>query len=462
MAQIEKRNNAYRITVNCGTDGSGKQIRQRMTWKPDNGMTEKQIEKELQRQAVLFEEKCRSGIFMDNSITLSDFSEQWLESYAKSNLKAKTIDEYKKLLSRILTALGHIRLNKIQPQHIIKFLDNLQESGIRDDIKYSYEGDFFNFIDSMGFTKSSLADSSGVAVTTIRSLCRGNNISAATAEKISACFKCSASKLFRAIGSQKLSSNTVLHYYRLLSDILNTAVQWQLIPYNPCTRVKPPKVTKKPPRYLDEKEAAVLLERLESEPPLYRTIIKTLLFTGLRRGEVLGLEWNDIDFDNRLLYIRRNLLYTSSNGIYEDTTKTGSSERCIKVSGMAISCLQDYREYQNKQILKIGDRWHDTGKIFTRWDGEPLHPDSLTGWFNKFIKKNDDLTYISIHSLRHTNATLQIASNVNIATVAKRLGHATPVTTGNIYTHAIKSADEAAADIIENILIPQQNRLKKA
>ena len=107
----------------------------------------------------------------------------------------------------------------------------------------------------------------------------------------------------------------------------------------------------------------------------------------------------------------------------------------------------------------MGDRWQNSLKIFTTAEGKPLHPDTLSRWFSKFIKAHsDELPPVTIHSLRHTNATLQIAGGVPLTTVAKRLGHADTVTTSRIYAHAIKSADEAAAETLENLLTPNKNR----
>ena len=105
--------------------------------------------------------------------------------------------------------------------------------------------------------------------------------------------------------------------------------------------------------------------------------------------------------------------------------------------------------------MSVGDRWHESDRIFTNDEGMPLHPDTLSRWFAKFVAAHSDkLPHISVHSLRHTNATLQIAGGVPLTTVAKRLGHADTVTTGRIYAHAIRSADEAAAETLEHLLSP--------
>ena len=116
MATITKRGETYRIRVSCGYDTNGKQIMRSTTWEPDSGMSAKQIEKVLQRQTVLFEERCRSGQFLDASIK---FAEKWIRDHAEKQLKAKTVARYKKLLIRINQGIGHIRLDKLQPHHII-------------------------------------------------------------------------------------------------------------------------------------------------------------------------------------------------------------------------------------------------------------------------------------------------------------------------------------------------------
>ena len=121
MATIEKRGDSFRITVSCGYDVTGKQIRRKTTWTPPPNMTKRQLEKELERQKVIFEEQCRTGQFLDGSITLADFSEKWFKDYAEKNLKEKSLTGYKDILPRIIRALGHIRLAKLQPHHLMEF-----------------------------------------------------------------------------------------------------------------------------------------------------------------------------------------------------------------------------------------------------------------------------------------------------------------------------------------------------
>lgn len=126
MATIEKRGNSYRITVSCGYNSEYRQIKKRMTWKPSDGMTKKQIEKELNRQAILFEEKCITGQFLDGNITLAEFSERWFKDYAEKQLKETSIKGYQDLMPRIIQALGHIKLSRLQPHHLMEFLYRIQ------------------------------------------------------------------------------------------------------------------------------------------------------------------------------------------------------------------------------------------------------------------------------------------------------------------------------------------------
>jgi integrase len=256
------------------------------------------------------------------------------------------------------------------------------------------------------------------------------------------------------IDGGKLADKTVLYYYRLISAILNgSVIDDQVLLLNPAKRVRPPHVEHVEAVYLDEVQAAHMIELLEKESIKYKTMMLLLLYSGMRRGELCGLEWKDIDLENHLVSICRTSQYTPKKGIFEKGTKNASSVRTIKLPAIAIEALKDYRKWQKEQRLAVGDQWEDCDRLYTSWNGKPAHPDSLTSWFEDFIKRTD-LLNIHIHSLRHTNATLMIAGGEDILTVSKRLGHAQPSTTTNIYAHAIRSADERAAETLENILDP--------
>ena len=462
MATTKKQGNGYKITASNGYDINGKQIRDNMTWVPSPKMTALQIEKELNRQATLFDEKVRNGQSLKGSIRFADFAEKWMKEYAETQLRPRTIERYQSLLPRINAAIGHIHLDKLQPHHLIAFYKNLAESGVRADTKYKCKIDFKNLLKESKMTKKTFSESAGIGVTVLNSITQGRNISNSSAKKISKALNIPVSQLFEPINSDtSLSAKTIQHHHRLISSILTTAVQWQVIFSNPCDRVKPPKVEKTTPRYLDENEATLLIDFLQTEHIQNRTMVLVLLMTGFRRGELLGLEWSDIDFDRQMIHVRRSSLYLPGKGVFEDSTKNTSSERVIKVSSSVFATLKEFRAWQEKHRLSLGDQWRKSDRVFTSVTGEPLHPDTLSGWFHDFVKKNH-LPDINIHGLRHTNATLQIAGGVPVSTVANRLGHANPSTTTKIYAHEIRSADEAAAETLQNILLPGENQAHKA
>jgi integrase len=459
MATIRKRNNSYEITVSCGYDITGKQIRHTTTYKPEPNMTARQIEKAVKHQAEVFEEKCKNGQVINGNIKFADFAEIWFND-RKADLRPKTYDRYLSMLPRINQAIGHLKLSKIQPPHLRAFYNNLAEGGIRQDGRYKCKIDLDSYIKDNGFTTAGFSRLSDVPNTTIISIRQGNLVKYNNAEKISKALNLPIEKVFEAVDKNKpLSGTTILHHHSLISSILSTAVEWGVLFSNPCERTKPPKATHKEPTYFDEKQSAELFSLLDTVDIPHKTIIRLLLFAGMRRGEVLGLKWSDIDFQKSLLRIERTLYYSPQRGVYEDKTKNESSMRTIKLSKSAIADLKVYKKWQAQQRLLMGDRWAGTEYIFTTDEGKPILPDSLSGWFRRFIKAHSDkLPYIKLHSLRHTNATLQIASNVPITTVSKRLGHTNPATTAKIYAHFIKSNDEASAETLEDILNPIANR----
>jgi len=381
MATIRKTGSSYQIRVSSGSDSNGKQVMRTLTWKPDPGMTENQIKKELTKKAVNFEHEVKDGLAGGCNIKLSDFSIKWMSDYAEVQLKPNTVELYKNLLLRILPALGNYRLDKIKPLHIIEFYNNVSKDGQN-----------------------------------------------------------------RNTGG-KLSPKTIRHHHALLNIMFETAVKWQLLSVNPCSRVDAPKLKKKEARYLEPKDIKKLIECLEHESIMYRTIYLLLLYTGMRRGELAGLEWSDINYAEKEIHIQRSSIYLNNQGVISQTPKTETSARVISVPEDVCSMLRVYRVWQMEEQLKLGDKWVDSKRIFTNWNGQILNPQLITKRLSLIVKKYG-LPKITPHSLRHTHASLLISQHVDIATVSERLGHADKSTTLNIYTHAFHSSDTAAAESI--------------
>lgn len=454
MATIKKRGNSYLIRCYDGYDQNGKQIERTMTWKIPAGMTEKKAEKEALREAALFEERVRAGQTAEKKIKFADFSDLWFKNYAEIQLRPLTVARYYDLMKRITPAIGHLYLDRIRPTNLMTLYKDLSE--IKKAHSFKSNTDLRAYLKSVSMTQTKLSELSKVSTTTIKAVINGDNINEDSAFKIALALNIPIEKLFDKVNTgRSLSNKTILEHHRLISVILNTAVEWQYIPANPAERVKPPKASASEAEYLDDQQAIHLLDLLQEQPIQYRTAIEVLLFTGMRRGELLGLNWSDIDFESNTITIQRSSLYMPEKGIFEDETKNRSSRRVIKVPQSAISALSSYKKWQAKERLKHGTLWMDTDRIFTTVEGKPLHPDTLSGWFSKFIKTTD-LPQIHIHSLRHTNASLQIANGVSVTTVAKTLGHANSSTTTKIYAHAIQSAEAASAEMLDNLLKPSK------
>ena len=139
--------------------------------------------------------------------------------------------------------------------------------------------------------------------------------------------------------------------------------------------------------------------------------------------------------------------------------KTDTSIRELPVSDTIIEVLKHHQLLQTQKQTEVGDQWHETGYIFTRWNGLPLHPDTLSGWFRKLVKKHD-LPNICINSLRHTAATMLIMNGVPLKVVSSLFGHVNEITTGRIYSHVLKSANEMAAEVMEGVMSGSKKQTK--
>ena len=463
MATIEKRGDSYRITVSVGYDVNGKQIRRKKTWKPTRAYTERQLQKELQRVALAFEDQVKTGQIMDGSVRFSEFAAHWIEDYAKKQLRLRTVASYEDMLTVLNEKIGHIKLDQLQPHRIMALYSDLEKNGRREKKTYTPSPDLLFMLQTLGWSISRSQDEFGVSKYVVNSIRAGRSISEDSALKVAATLNLPVDKIFIPTGNDEvpLAAKTVMNYHRLLSSILETAVKWQVITANPCDRVQPPKVPRKEARYLNEEQAAIVLQCLRAEPLKWRAMITLFLYSGMRRGELCGLTWRDINFEHSMIDINKSALYLPGEGVFDDETKNESSVRTIKIPRFVLDLLNEWRTEQYRQMMEPNYDWRGQRggdiKVFTNETGHPINPDVVTQWFGNFIKRHH-LPSACVHSLRHTNATLMIASGVNVRTVSNRLGHAQTSTTTNTYAHAIRTADEMASDAIEEILAPQQSK----
>jgi len=352
--------------------------------------------KELEDLYAKFKTKVRTGLFMNNSaLTFREFIEtQWLVDTEVKNLAPKTLFRYKIMLDqRILPEIGHVKLANINRNHIVKLYETMSQDGARLDGK------------------------------------KGG-----------------------------LSGKTILHHHRLLSKVFNTAVLWELIAVSPMKMVKPPKAIRNVASFYDDEQVLTLiacLNELDESQYRYKVLTLLALFTGMRRGELMGLEWKDFDFEQRIINIRRTSQYLPGYGIFTKEPKTELSTRSITIPNSIVALLKDYQQHQANESRQLGDLWKPTDRLFTTWDGDPMSPDTITDWFAKFIKMHN-LPHVTFHGLRHTNISLLIAEGVDIRTIASRVGHAQPTTTLNLYSHMLRKSDQVAADRLEKRILGDQ------
>lgn len=389
---IEKRGeNTYRLVISGGKNLDGTRCKKTKTI---HG-TRKDAEIAL---AEFITEVNRGLVPEGKSITFEEFFYIWDEKYASKELAPKTYSRYIGILkSRILPYLGSFPLDKIKPTDLMNFYDMLEND------------------------------------TQIKRIAKNNGQ--------------------RTL--KPLSPKTILEHHRLISAMLQNAVYWQLLPSNPARRVKPPKTKKPKMEFFNDDECKVLIQslmELTGSNLKYKAAILLDIFSGVRRGELIGLEWSDVDFKNETININKSTQYLPENGIFDKDTKTECSNRIVPIPNYITKTLLEYKEWYDEQKDILGDKWINSNKLFIQDDGKPMYPDTIGKWFKPYIEKLG-LPIIKFHGIRHTNATLMIANNVDIATVSARLGHASINTTIKYYVHPLEKNMKKAAYVLQDLLI---------
>ena len=465
MASIRRRGeNSFQIIVSKGYDINKKKLTSTKTIELDLELTPKQAEKEVQRQAVLFEKEVENGTYLDGSkMTFAELIDKWIRDHAEKQLEDRTLHRYKEILyTRILPAIGHIKLQKLQPTHLLEFYNNLQEIGIRTDTKYVLKPKYNEILREKDLSFKAITKQLKVSEATLTQLRNHRNVTKATAQIVCDSASMKINTLFDEAGEAKsLSERTIKQHHAIIHSALQKAVEWQLLFANPADRVKPPKVVKKEAKHLNEGQAMDLLNALQTEPLKYQLMVFMDLVTGVRRGELVALKWSDIDMDKRVLKVTKSVRYIPKKGQADKQPKNETSIRDIAIPPSLVTLLKFYKLQQKAERAACGDDlWKDEDWIFTQWNGELMHVDTISKWFPEFMKRHG-MEKINFHAVRHTAATLLINKGLNVKALSARLGHANTSTTMDIYSHALKSSDREAADMMENIINPKKKEEDK-
>lgn len=425
MANIRERNGRYQITVSCGYDINGKKLIETTTYVPDPSLTPKKREKAVREFAQQFETKVKNGLYMNgNKITLQEFSERWLTEYAKINLQPGTVTKYQEELeAKILPKLGHLKLSDLKPHKVNSFFASLTEDGVRKDGKPG------------GYSKASIMKTRNV-----------------------------------------------------LSSILRTATEWEIIERNPCDKVRLQGVgAEEKVTFFTPEQTVIFLDYIEKPytikvsghqriddtglpytvgdyaitkfiPEQIRILFNLAIYSGLRKGELLALQWGDINFETDIVQVSKAVTMANGKSVCK-VPKTKTSHRSVSIPHSLTERLSSLKESQEEFISQVGDYWQGDNWIFTQDNGKMMNystpyqalQDAISR-YNQDKPVEQQLPYIPFHGLRHTSATLLIASHQDLKTVSKRLGHAQTSTTMNIYAHALQESDRKAADVLESLL----------
>ncbi len=462
MASISKRQTksgmTYRIQVKIRDKGSGEIKVHSTTWKPPVGLTPKQVEREVILYASEYETAVKAAETasgepgLSSEDTFSRYSIWWLKR-RKNDVATSYYVNCESAIELTNKHIGGYKLKELNPTVIQQYYDKLDKAektitvvrakpALRERMKEVGVG-YMVLRYEKGFSSCSLSNALA-----------GKTISYDYAKRLANALTAKVDDLFEVTQTkQKYAYETISKIKRTIRAVLATAKKQRLIAdnYASADYITFPK---RPPReidYMDDEDAKKFYKAADEFPDIrYKTAMLTLLFTGMRRGELCGLEWQDIDFDNGTITIARSLTSVRKVGLVLKGPKTESSKRVIAISDKLITALTEYKAWYEEYKEMHGDKWKNSNRLFIGEYGENIYPGTINIW----MKKVCDAARVeqrSVHSLRHTNITMQIAAGVPIVTVAGRAGHARTSTTTDIYSHFLKTADRTAAQKLEEI-----------
>lgn len=398
MASYEnKGNGSWRITISNGYEPDGRKRRLQRTVKVDPTKTVNAQRKEAEKLAAALETDYRRHLITDGrKITMAALADEFMADHVhRRKLATSTAREYRDLLdSRILPAFGKVYVQDITPRDINKFYQKLEREPAK----------------------------------TARSK------------------------------TGKLSGTYRLKYHVTIHSMLAYAVRMGYISVNPADAVEPPRKDTKETAFYELDDCKKLLEALDALPDTqWRLFFYMAIYTGMRPGELIGLDWSDIQ--GNVLTVRAGAVCIPGKGtIRTDRPKTQKSIRMIDLPPTIMNMLHQHRREQAEYRLQFGKDWPEPDAVFTGAMGYRLNISSPTQKFQKIVKEYN-LRPITLYGLRHTAATIMIAQGLNARDVAARLGHAQTSTTLNIYAHAFMDANTRATEAIANAL---ENARKQA
>lgn len=250
--------------------------------------------------------------------------------------------------------------------------------------------------------------------------------------------------------SSTLQPSSIHRIHRILRTALNRAVKWGYISESPMLRVDAPSNRIDKRTTLTTEQAIMALEWLRSRSYVSYLAAYLALYTGMRRGEIAGLQWHDIDWTNETIHVQRTRQRPNGQDII-GATKTQESNRVIPVTASVMQTLREWYHQHQEHTSMRGEAWNESEFVIRHLDGTLPDPNTFTHAFGDAVKALG-LPHVSFHDLRHTHATWLLESGVDIKIVSDRLGHANISTTGNIYAHVTQRMQREAINKLDSLL----------
>jgi integrase len=256
--------------------------------------------------------------------------------------------------------------------------------------------------------------------------------------------------LYVQLQNQNVGKPTIRKIHKLMHSAINAAIEDGLMARNPVSFAHPPKEAETERKVLTESQASQFLASIARHR--LEALLHLALSTGMRRGELLGLQWENLDWIERTINIEKQLSKPPySSGLFQPL-KTKSSRRIVAIGEPTILVLREHYEQQRLMRLRAGNRWIENGLIFTNSKGGPLCPSHMTRVFKQLLPAG--FPQICFHSLRHTAATIMINNNLPVTPVSKQLGHARKSTTYDMYVHSTDKLQREAAELLDSLITP--------
>ena len=246
-----------------------------------------------------------------------------------------------------------------------------------------------------------------------------------------------------------LSNTTVIQVHRIFNQAINHAVRWGTLSRNVVNATTPPRLQRTEIPMWDPETIDLFLEKADASR--FRDLYHIAVLTGMRRSEICGLKWENVDLIHGHLGVVNTLQRITDHGLVEGQPKTTKSRRSIALAPDVVEIFHAIRGRQIEQRLDFSELWQNSGYVFTQISGAPVAPDMISKDFCAIVRKAK-LPHLTFHGLRHAHATMALIAGVNPKTISERLGHSSIATTMDVYSHVLPGLQEEAAKAVENVL----------